>query len=162
MSEILRMGNTPLSLAAMKGHFVIVKLLIGIEKVGTDVKDNCSRTPLSFAAWYGSDTVAKAIIVDDSIDPDQKDHYGATPLSLAVRHGHIEVVKVLLATGIVTCGSHDCLRRSVFWWAKRSRNADIEKMLAGFSKKRGIPMSADEYVDVCSITSDHMSRYTHT
>ena len=152
-------GYTPLSLAVMKGHYVIAKLLLSIEKVGTDVKDNCGRTPLFFAAWYGRDTVANAILINDAVDPDQKDYYGSTPLSIAVRHGHMEVVKMLLASGIVTCDSQDCFGRSVFWWAKRSGNADIEKMLANYSKERGIPMCGDEYVDVRSIPSDHLSRY---
>ncbi|KAL5364806.1 hypothetical protein BJX96DRAFT_157981 [Aspergillus floccosus] len=74
--------------------------------------------------------------MDRTVDPNQRDQYGSTPLSIAVRHAHVDVVRTLPVIGVVTCDSHDHFVRSVFWWAKRSGNADIEKMLTGSEEYR--------------------------
>ena len=65
----------------------------------------------------------------------------------------------MLATGIVTCDSHDCFGRSVFWWARWSGNADIEKMLVEYSNKGTIPTYSIESADVQSIHRDYRSRF---
>ena len=110
--------------------------------------------------WYQRETVAEAIITDDSVDlhPGQKDDYGSTPLSIVVRHSHTAMVKHLMATGTVTCDSHDCFGRSVSWWAKTTGNGGIGKMVVDYSKKRGVSICGDIDLNIRPISRSHTSR----
>ena len=55
-------GQTPLSLAAMRGHEGIVKLLLGREDVNPDSSSKSGRTPLSWAAENGHEGIAKLLL----------------------------------------------------------------------------------------------------
>ena len=44
-------GETPLSRAAMKGHEVVVKILLGRDDINPDAPEDEGFTPPLFAAW---------------------------------------------------------------------------------------------------------------
>ncbi|KAB8234489.1 ankyrin repeat-containing domain protein [Aspergillus alliaceus] len=87
-------GRTPLSYAAEKGDYDIVKLLL--EKGATiDLKDTNGRTPLSWAAGAGNVKIVSELLEHDaSINTQDKSQ--RTPLFWAAANGHLPVVEKLL------------------------------------------------------------------
>jgi ankyrin repeat protein len=57
----------------------VVELLLKINNINLDPKDNYGQTPLSFAAADGYDAV-ELLLAMHGIDIDSKDKYGQTPL----------------------------------------------------------------------------------
>ncbi|EXK78230.1 hypothetical protein FOQG_17083 [Fusarium oxysporum f. sp. raphani 54005] len=151
-------GRTPLSWAAENGHDPIVKLLFA--KCSAKTEDNIGRTPLSFAAKNGHDTIVMVLLSHETVDPDQQDHYGSTPLSIAVRNCRLQIVKALLATGEVTFNSQDRFGRTLWWWARRSRNTDIQQALRDYAEKRGIAICGnDDFSEASPISNYRPSRW---
>jgi ankyrin repeat protein len=58
----------------------VVELLLKINNINLDPKDNYGQTPLSFAAADGYDAVVELLLAMHGIDIDSKDKYGQTPL----------------------------------------------------------------------------------
>jgi ankyrin repeat protein len=86
-------GQTPLSLAAEKGHEAVVALL---HKQGADVdsKDKNGQTPLSWATESGHEAAAKRLL-EQGAEVNSKDKNGQTPLSWAAENGHEAVMTLL-------------------------------------------------------------------
>ncbi|KAF8853583.1 ankyrin [Acephala macrosclerotiorum] len=99
-------GLTALSLASLKGHESVVKLLLA-KNAKVDPKDNKGRTPLSLAAEASHDTVMELLLSVQDIDLESKNNEGQTPLSWVVapqyngeqKQGHSIIVKRLLEAG---------------------------------------------------------------
>ncbi|KAH7231618.1 uncharacterized protein BKA55DRAFT_581161, partial [Fusarium redolens] len=101
-----------------------------------------------------------ALLSHESVDLDQQDHYGSTPLSIAVRNCRPQIVKALLATGEVAFNSQDRFGRTLWWWARRSRNTDIQQALRDYSEKRGIAIcNNDDFIEVSPISNYESSRW---
>jgi ankyrin repeat protein len=66
-------NQTPLSVAAGKGHAAVVKLLLEIGKANIDLKDSYGRTPLSRAAEKGYEAVVKLMKYYDPESQQQDD-----------------------------------------------------------------------------------------
>ncbi|KAJ5493989.1 hypothetical protein N7463_010076 [Penicillium fimorum] len=113
--------QTPLSLAATKGHEIVVSLLLETGKVDVESKDSNGRTPLSLAATYGHDTVVSLLLEAGKVDIESKDSTGRTPLSWAAGFGHYNVVSLLLETGKVDPEPKDSNGRTPLSWASASR-----------------------------------------
>jgi ankyrin repeat protein len=92
-----RLGRTPLSLAAARGHEQVVMLLLesGAE---LDDEDSEGTTPLSLAIANGHEAVVK-LLLEKGAKLDYKDSDGKMPLLLAAANGHEAVVKLLLESG---------------------------------------------------------------
>jgi ankyrin repeat protein len=76
----------------------MVELLLAINGIESDSKDDCGLTPLSWAAQNGHEMVVKMLLEKDTVDPNSRDIvYGRTPLSWGAERGHEVVVSLLLA-----------------------------------------------------------------
>ncbi|KAF8535579.1 ankyrin repeat-containing domain protein [Trichophaea hybrida] len=90
------LGQTPLFIAAKKGHEAVVKILLEREDVNVNSRDNnCERTPLFIAAAEGHRDVVKILLERDDVDVNLCTEYGVTPV-LVTNCGHNAVVKMLL------------------------------------------------------------------
>ncbi|OBT62628.1 hypothetical protein VE03_08515 [Pseudogymnoascus sp. 23342-1-I1] len=98
---------TGLHLTACFGVETVVKLLLDIDKVDADSKDEDGQTALFWAARNGHKAVVKLLLDSGKIDADSKNKSGQTPLLLAARIGHEAVVKLLLDTRKVDADSKD-------------------------------------------------------
>ena len=87
-------GDTPLSLAAWKGHADIVDELLK-NHADPDIADSGNVTPLNSAAWSGYANVVE-LLLNANANPTIADYSGQNPLNSAASHGHEEVVKLLL------------------------------------------------------------------
>ncbi|ERF71343.1 hypothetical protein EPUS_03498 [Endocarpon pusillum Z07020] len=91
-------GQTPLSLAAQKGHKAVVKLLIENGATVDSVDTKYGQTPLSYAAENGHKAVVKLLIENGAV-VDLVDKHNQTPLSQAAENRHETVVKMLIENG---------------------------------------------------------------
>ncbi|XP_068697924.1 transient receptor potential cation channel subfamily A member 1 homolog [Montipora foliosa] len=101
--------NTPLHIAAMNGHALIVEALL---KTGAriDSRNEDENTPLHLAAKNGKvRTIAELLKGDPSIINDENEASN-TPLHLAASEGHVKCCKALLENGAEVDA-----RNSKFW-----------------------------------------------
>lgn len=90
-------GYTPIHLAAMGGHPLVVEFLLS---KGADVNAwSYLGTPLHQAAHYGHAPVAKILLKHKDINIHQKDGRGYTALYWAAHYEHLEVTRALLIAG---------------------------------------------------------------
>jgi hypothetical protein len=93
-----KLGRTPLSWLAQRGHNVALELLLerGAE---LETKDYVySRTPLSWATQRGHEAVVK-LLLENGAELETKNNHGQTLLSWAVMYGHEAIVQLLLRKG---------------------------------------------------------------
>ena len=88
-------GDTPLSLAAWKGHADIVDELLK-NHADPDIADSGNVTPLNSAAWSGYYQVVE-LLLNAKANPTIADYAGQNPLNSAASCGNEEVVKLLLS-----------------------------------------------------------------
>lgn len=92
-----KLGQTPPSLAAVRGHEPVARLLLG-SGVDIDSKDSDGQTPLLLAAASGHDGVVR-LLLQRGADVGLKDNDGQTPLLAATSKAQEAVVATLLAAG---------------------------------------------------------------
>lgn len=91
-----RRGNSPLHLAAGRGHIGIVVLLVQAG-ANLEMKNNDGMTPLHSAAHYGSEA-AVLCLLNQGADLEANDPRGRTPLQVATDHGPDEAIDLGDAT----------------------------------------------------------------
>lgn len=100
-------GKTPLTWAAINGHFAIIELLLNSGRVNINSRDRNGRTPLSWAAESGFEASVKAILEIGQVDINSRNKDGRTPLSFAVQFGNKMAIQMLLNTGQIDINSRD-------------------------------------------------------
>jgi ankyrin repeat protein len=152
-------GQTPLSLAAVKGYEAVVKLLLATDAVDPDSKDaRCGRTPLSRAAGMGHEAVVNLLLAKDIVDPNSQDRYDQTPLLLAAGNDHEAAVKLLLATDVIEADSKDEFDRTPLSWAAKRGNSNVFKVLLQKYEENGITIRDKEVNAATSPAADYPSR----
>ncbi|KAM8945997.1 ankyrin repeat domain-containing protein 27 [Pelodytes ibericus] len=92
-----RDGFTPLHIAAMQGHSVLVSLLLK-HGANVDAKNGNRALPLHLACHKGHLEVVKTLI-EHSTGKNKKDMSGCTPLIYACMGNHIDIAALLLEHG---------------------------------------------------------------
>jgi hypothetical protein len=90
-------GETPLYLAARRGHAEIVELLLEHPLIAPNSADNGGVTPLYVAALKGHITTVYALLKHHAMNVNKAKVDGTTPLYVAAQQGHAEIVAMLLA-----------------------------------------------------------------
>ena len=90
-------SQTPLVVAAEKGHLAVVKLLLD-HGANIERRDSKGWSPLSYAAETGHEAVVELLLYHGA-NTEAGDKDGGTPLSYAAGNGHDAVVKLLLDHG---------------------------------------------------------------
>ena len=97
-SGITEFGQTPLHAACTGGKGDIVKYLLSLENVDSEVKDFRGLTPMHMACLAGSlDSVT--CLLDRGVDITEACDEGVTGLDLVCNEGHKVVIKYLLDRG---------------------------------------------------------------
>lgn len=99
--------HSPLGAAALRGHEAVVKMMLSVDGVDPNMRDNSMRTPLSVAVQSGHYNIAKILLATPGVEFDAKENSGETPLCRAAENGDIALVKDILATGAVEVDSKD-------------------------------------------------------
>ena len=88
-------GNTPIHIAAEKGHTEVVKTFVNCVEC-PNPPDHNGRTPLHIAALNGHIEIVKSLAGFCTTTANSPEINGWTPIHLAARKGHTEIVKVLI------------------------------------------------------------------
>ena len=89
-------GQTALSIAAERGHMILVELLLSRNDVDVDHKNSQGDVPLSSAAKYGHTAAVRTPLGKEDVDVNYQTPRGYAPLHLAAEEGHYDVVELLL------------------------------------------------------------------
>lgn len=94
------LGQTPLHVAAARGHKEIVREFLrqaeeGRLPIDLNARDNAGFTPLARAVAARMPDVVSILLAHDSVDVNAATSGGATPLHLAARAGGLQLVRLL-------------------------------------------------------------------
>ncbi|HLX27098.1 MAG TPA: ankyrin repeat domain-containing protein [Casimicrobiaceae bacterium] len=118
-----RYGDTPMMLAALKGHLDIVRML---QAAGAKL-DGPGWTPLIYAATGGHDDIVKFLILHGA-NIDAQSPNGTTALMMAIHENHPETAMLLVASGAdVTRRNQD--GATALDWARRAHDEDLVREL---------------------------------
>ena len=134
-------GRTPLSHAAE--HATGITQVLLTKQANVEIEDNLGRSPV-FYAIIGGHTEALDLLLahgQTTINFNASDYYGTTALSVAVRLGHTDMVKRLLTVSSADSGATDNFGRTLLWWARRQRHADITECLLEHARCKGANIS---------------------
>ena len=90
-------GCSALWVAAAKGHFDVVRLLIK-QNAEVDGRTSSNSTPLRAAALHGHLDIVRCL-VEDGADVNARTNFGSTPLMLTCYKGHLDVASYLVKHG---------------------------------------------------------------
>lgn len=129
-----RADETPLMMAALKGHVPLVRRLL---ERGADV-NKPGWTPLHYAATTGQLEIVQ-LLLDQSAYIDAESPNGTTPLMMAAQYGTAATVQLLLDAG-ADASLKNQLGLSAQDFAFRASRADVAAMLAKHLRqtRRGI------------------------
>ncbi|GBN29049.1 Ankyrin-1 [Araneus ventricosus] len=121
-----RLGQTPLHLAALKGHEKLVNMLLKFNVI-IDSKDCNNTTALHISANSGYLDIVKSLI-EAGGNVEAKSIYNLTPLHFAVERGHFHTVEFLISKG-ADIHSIDTYGFTSLHIAASRRHKDILKLL---------------------------------
>lgn len=123
--------ETPLTIAAARGHLGVMKQLLTVVDHGLDLdtKGLYDRTALASAACYGQTEAAK-LLLERGADREAKDMDRKTPLLLAALNGHDDTVMLFLDYGAAV-EAQDQHGRTALSWAAEHGSLSIVDLLLG-------------------------------
>ena len=90
-------GCTALWIAAAKGHFDVVRLLIE-QNAEVDGRTSSNSTPLRAAAFNGHLNIVRCL-VENGADVNARNNFNSTPLMITCHSGHLDVASYLVKHG---------------------------------------------------------------
>jgi len=91
------LDNTPLNIAAFRGHIDICKLLLD-QGALIDSTNGHSLSPVYRACQMGHLPIV-SLLISKAANLETRSDQGRTPLHIAASNGHLEIVKALIANG---------------------------------------------------------------
>ncbi|RDW84032.1 uncharacterized protein DSM5745_04358 [Aspergillus mulundensis] len=95
-NKVNRSSESPLWIAASKGHEKVVEVLVKVPGINPNLANNDKATPLWVAAAKGHEKVVKVLVDVPGINLNKPNKQGNTPLLIAAARGHNEVIKLLV------------------------------------------------------------------
>ncbi|KAF5978505.1 hypothetical protein FBULB1_6104 [Fusarium bulbicola] len=130
------------------GYEALVNLVLGIEIVDPDARDDKGWTPVLWAASKGHETIVKLLLETKKVDTNAKEKSDETrrtrrtPLLLAAEGGHEAVVRMLLDTNAVDLSASAETGEASLLWAVKSGHAGVAQLLLQTGKI--VPDAAEE------------------
>ena len=128
---------TALWVAAAKGHFDVVRLLIE-KNAEVDGRTSSNSTPLRAAAFDGHLDVVRCL-VENGADVNARNNFNSTPLMLTCYNGHLDVASYLVKHGAKMNLQDNDGRSCLHYASKRGRVQVVCELLALGAKKRQTP-----------------------
>jgi ankyrin repeat protein len=129
------LGRTALHLAADKGHFESVDLLL-LGGADVNVVDDDGRTPLYRAARRDHANCVKLLVEADGVELNKAtSSRGLAPLHIAACCGHVESVRLLIeagghsSAGVLDVNQVDRYGQTPLFWAARFGRSDCVQLL---------------------------------
>ena len=124
---IKKTQNEALLKASLDGNIEQVKLLLGLEGIDVNIKNDFRYTPLHYAACYDYKEIAELLLQED-VDVNAKDISGSTPLHHASGRNNEEIVLMLLQKG-ADVNAKDDNRRKPLFYASLKGYKEVEAIL---------------------------------
>jgi len=99
-------GNTPLHIAAFRGHLEAVRLLIA-RGANINIRNHLGCTPLYEASSGFSVEIVRLLCKQPTAQIDQVDDHNCTPLCFAVQFGRKEIARFLIKHGATVNWQND-------------------------------------------------------
>lgn len=133
---------TLLHAASITGQIKVIQYLLekGLDAEAVDID---GRTAFFLACMRGHVTVVEHLL-HGNVGLCRTDRFGATPLFAATRNGHEAVVARLLTLKCDVGGFRDGFGQTLLWWAAKSGNASIIKMVRGFAERNGVQVCDED------------------
>jgi ankyrin repeat protein len=122
-------GDNALITASVKGHEVIVKMLLEKDNIDINQTDIYADNALIEASTYGHAEIVKMLLEKENIHINQIDVFGRTALMLASKEGHKEIVKMLLEKDNIDINQKEIYGDNALITASENGHAEIVKML---------------------------------
>ena len=126
--------NTPLFLAAKRGHAVAIKALVKAGAYAWRKGQGGQLTPLHVAANNGHGQAVFELVVAlgrRAAELNAKDNNGMTALHMAAAQGHMDAMVQLLAAGAAVDAEADGRRPTPLHWAALRGHVEAIKLLVG-------------------------------
>ena len=119
---------TALWVAAAKGHFDVVRLLIK-QNAEVDGRTSSNSTPLRAAALHGHLDIVRCL-VENGADVNARNNFNSTPLMITCHSGHLDVASYLVKHGANINLQDDDGRSCLHYAWKRGHVQVVCKLLA--------------------------------
>ena len=124
-------GDTPLHVAALKGHVQVVDFLLQQNECDVTIPDSNGHLALHCACQSGSLSMVTSLVKVDPSTANTQNKEGTTPLQMASFSGHLDIVKYLASLGddVVKPGTPDRNGRTAFHCACQEGHTQIGHFL---------------------------------
>ncbi|KAK0432044.1 hypothetical protein EV421DRAFT_1911347 [Armillaria borealis] len=123
--------ESPLMVAAGRGHSDIVRMLLEREDINLDAPSFVTQqTSLRYAADTGHEHIVEMLLKTDRVDVSSKDWHGFTALAGAAKEGKMQAVKVLLEHPDVDTTATDYKGRTAYDLVVEYGHHEIASLLA--------------------------------
>ncbi|KAK1321330.1 Ankyrin repeat-containing protein [Acorus calamus] len=130
VSEVNEVGETPLFIAAERGHLALVEeLLKWLDKEGIAKKNRSGFDALHIAVREGHKAIVQVLLNHDPTLCKTLGQSNATPLITAAIKGHTEIVNELLARDLSLLQHAKSNEKNALHFAARNGHVDVVKAL---------------------------------
>ncbi|KAK4083776.1 uncharacterized protein Triagg1_1438 [Trichoderma aggressivum f. europaeum] len=140
-----KQGCTLMHYAVKEKNIHSVKLLLGVDKVEADEKDNDGRTPFSYAAELEDRSdIWRAMLASGKVDVNTRDNRGRTPLLLAMEHKEKRLMEELLNLDSIDPDAKDDEGRTPLRYAIEFHNRSAIRVLMSSRRHERVDFNAKD------------------